>query len=741
MNNLKPYLSVHLSTNTKSCNQIINRLSAAGSHLDVLLTYSSMLTNKTPPDAYTFPSLLKACTSLGLFSHGLSIHQHIIVHGYPSDTFSASSLVHFYSKFGDAHNARLVFDAMPERNVVPWSAIIGCYSRAGDVNMAFSMYNRMQHQGIQPNSVTVLGLLMGISKLQHLYCVHSCVIRAGFEADLLVLNSLLNLYGKCGRVDVARKLFNLMNHKDIVSWNSLISGYTHDGNVRESVELLNRMRIEGMEPGHQTFGSVVSSVANECKLELGKLVHGQIITAGFELDMHVETTLLVMYLKCGSLGDAFRLFDQITDRDVISWTAMISGLVQNDRADEALDVFYRMLKSGAIPSSTTIATALAACAQVGSLRQGKSIHGYFVRQRMQVDIAVQNSLVNMYAKCDHLEQSWVVFERMRDKDVVTWNAIVAGFAQEGNLYKAFLLFNEMRMACQRPDAITVVSLLQACASLGALHQAKWIHNFVIRNGVGPCISIDTALIDMYSKCGVIDTAQKCFDMMPEQDMVSWSTIISAYGSHGKGEKALRMYSEFLVSGIEPSHVTFLSVLSACSHAGLVSEGLEIFKSMTEEYRIEPKLEHRACIVDLLSRAGRLQEAYNFVKRMFPQPTIDVLGILLDACRTYKNADLGNIVAGEILCLKPDNAGNYVQLAHCYASMSRWDGAGEAWMQMRSLGLKKVPGWSSIELHGTIITFFVDHSSHPQYEEIVLMLKMVSREMQVTTNNIQDEKIT
>ncbi|KAK9268215.1 hypothetical protein L1049_010658 [Liquidambar formosana] len=232
---------------------------------------------------------------------------------------------------------------------------------------------------------------------------------------------------------------------------------------------------------------------------------------------------------------------------------------------------------------------------------------------------------------------------------------------------------------------------------------------------------------MYSKCGDLDTAQKCFDTILEQDLVSWSTIIAGYGSHGKGKTALRMYSEFLQTGIKPNHVMFLSVLSACSHDGLVNEGLSIFHFMTEDYAIEPKLEHRACIVDLLSRAGRVEEAYNFYKRMFPDPMIDVLGILLDGCRTNGNMELGDIIARDILMLKPASAGNYVQLAHGYASMNRWDGVGEVWTQMRSLGLKKIPGWSYIELHGTIATFFTSHSSHPQFEEIVL---------QVIGNNLQ-----
>ncbi|KAF9602680.1 hypothetical protein IFM89_030568 [Coptis chinensis] len=671
-------------------------------------------------------------------SHALLIHQHSIVHGLSSDAFIASSLVHMYSKFGDIYNARRVFDCMPVRNVVPWTAIIASYSRVGDVDMAFYLFSDMRVEGVKPNSVTILGLLSGVSVVRQAECVHASVVRFGFEGDLVLMNSLLNVYGKCGGVDSAWELFKWMDHKDIVSWNSMISGYSQNGYVRESVELLNRMRVEGVEPDYQTFGSVVSAVANGFVHGLGKLIHGQVLTSGFIGDMHVNTTLIAMYLKFGNVDDAFRLFDWIADRDVVSWTAIISGLVQNDRADEALCVFREMLDSGVRPSSTTIASGLAACAQLGSFGWGSSIHGYVLRQRMRVDMAVQNSLVTMYAKCGHLEQSWFVFDSALDKDVVTWNAIVAGYAQNGHLHRSLFLFEKMTVANERPDFITVVSLLQMCASLGALQQGKWIHSFVIRNGIGPCISIHTALIDMYSKCGDLCRAQKCFDEMPEQDVVSWSSIIAGYGSHGKGESALRMYYDFLSSGIRPNHVTFLAILSSCSHTGFVSEGLRIFKSMTEDFKIEPKLEHHACIVDLLSRAGKVQEAYEFVKRMFQQPSIDVMGILLDACRVYGYDELGDVISREIITLKPESAGNFVQLAHNYASLGRWDGVGETWMQMRSLGLKKVPGWSSIELHGIISTFFVDHTSHPQYAEMMFMLNMLSTEMQDSTTNVRTD---
>ncbi|KAK4857564.1 hypothetical protein QYF36_002770 [Acer negundo] len=713
----------------KSFNSLTNRFSSQNSNSQVLLTYSSMfMTNATSPDTHIFTTVLKSFTSLNHFSLGISLHQHIIVNGLCSDPYISSSLINFYAKLGHTKYARQVFDLMPERDVVPWTAIIGCYSRAGDVNMSFNMFNEMRFNGVEPSVVTLLGMMCGVLELKRVQCLHCCVILYGFAIDVALVNSMINVYGKCGSVKDARELFESMDKWDLISWNSLISGYAQVGNVREILQLLYRMRIEGVEPDQQTFGCLVSANAMESDLQLAKLVHGQIVISGFNLDVHVLTSVVLMYLKCGNADVAFQIFKRIQDKDVVLWTVMISGLVQNDCADKALFVFCEMLKSRVEPSAATITSVLAACAQLGSFDLGTSIHGYIIRQGMTLDIPAQNSLVTMYAKCGRLEQSCAVFDRMGERDLVSWNAIITGYAQNGHLSKALFLFNERIMTLQRPNSVSVISLLQACASTGALHQGKWIHNFVIRNCLRPCILVDTALVDMYCKCGDLHAAQKCFDGMSQRDLVSWSTIISGYGSHGKGEIALRMYLEFLDTGFEPNHVIFLAVLSACSHNGLVHQGLSIFQSMTRDFGIEPKLEHRACVIDILCRARRVDEAYDFYKRNFSEPSVDVLGILLDACRASDNTELGDIIAKGVLVLRPENAGNYVQLTHCYASLDKWNSVGEAWKLMRSLGLRKVPGWSFIELHGVITTFFMDHSSHPQFEEIVFMLKTLTGEM-------------
>ncbi|KAL8459575.1 hypothetical protein ACS0TY_036072 [Phlomoides rotata] len=729
------------TTTTNSLNATIGRLSKQGLHREVVLTFTYMLNSPTtPPDAFTYPSLLKACTSMGLFSLGLSLHQQISVNGFSSDPYISSSLINFYAKSNNIGYARKVFDMMPQRNIVPWTAIIWCYSHAGDMGNAFLMYNSMQFDGILPSSVTILNMLSGVSESEHVKVLHACVVKSGFLCEISLMNCLMSVYAKCGSVADARKSFELLDHKDIVSWNSLINAYSMEGNLAEVIQLSLSMRVNNVEPDHQTFGSLVSAIANEGSLEVGRVAHGQIITSGFELEKHVETSLIALYLRCRTVDDAFRIFGRAGDKDVVFWTAMISGLVRNGSADEALRVFQKMLLSSVRPSSTTMTCVLAACAQLGSIEYGKSIHCYTIRQQMTLDVHMQNSLVSLYAKCGLLEQSSTVFKMMTYRTVVSWNAIVAAYAQNGYLSNALFLFNDMRIAKQQPDFITVVSLLQACASIGAYHQGKWIHNYVLRSCLGPNIRIGTALVDMYAKCGDLDSARNVFDRMPEHDSVSWSAIIAGYGSHGKGDAALEMYSEFLQSGLPPNDVIFLSILYACSHNGLVDSGISLFESMIHDYKIEPKIEHNACIVDLLCRAGRVKEAYDFCRKMFGEPMVDVLGILLDACRKNGHEELGCVIAKEICECGPVDGGRYVQIAHSFASMEKWDGVGDAWARMRGRGLKKIPGWSYVEMHGTITPFFTSHSSHPQYQDIVSVLENLTYNTKKPVLNWEEEDV-
>ncbi|KAG2330623.1 hypothetical protein Bca52824_001803 [Brassica carinata] len=716
-----------LLNSTKTFNSLINHLSSHGDHHQVLSTFSSMLANRFLPDAFTFPSLLKACASLHLISFGLTIHQQVLVNGLSSDSYTSSSLVNLYAKFGFLNNARKLFDEMRERDVVHWTAMIGCYSRAGFVGEAFSLVNEMRFKGIKPGPVTLLEMLSGVNEITELKCLHAFAVVHGFDRDVTVTNSVLNLYCKCDCVGDGKVLFEQMERRDMVSWNTMVSGFAFVGDMSEILKLLYRMRDVDLRPDHQTFGASLSVSGAMCDLDLGRMLHCQIVKTGFDVDMHLRTALMTMYLKCGEEEASFRVLEMIPEKDVVCWTVMISGLVRLGIAEKAMDVFSDILHSGTELSSEAIASVVATCAQLGSFDLGASVHGYVLRQGYKLDTLALNSLITMYAKCGRLDKSLALFEQMNERDLVSWNAIISGHAQNGDLTSALLLFKEMKFkTAHGVDSLTAVSLLQACSSAGALRIGRLIHCVVIRSYIRTCTLVDTALVDMYLKCGYLEVAKRCFDSISRKDSVSWGTLIAGYGFHGKGETAMEIYSEFLGSGMEPNHLIFLAVLSSCSHNGMVKDGLEIFTSMVRDFGVEPNREHLACVVDLLCRAKRVEEAFKFYKENFTKPSIDVLGIILDACRVNGETEVEDVVCRDMIELKPVDAGHYVRLAHSFATMKRWDDVSESWKQMKSLGLKKLPGWSKIEMNGSTTTFFMNHTSHS--DETASVLKLLSMEM-------------
>ncbi|KAF8086450.1 hypothetical protein N665_0625s0015 [Sinapis alba] len=716
-----------LLNSTKTFNSLINHLSSHGDHHQVLSTFSFMLANRFLPDAFTFPSLLKACASLQLPSFGLTIHQQVLVNGLSSDSYISSSLVNLYAKFGFLDHARKVFDEMRERDVVHWTAMIGCYSRAGFVGEAFSLVNKMRFQGIKPGPVTLLEMLSGVKEITELQCLHAFAVVHGFDCDVTVTNSVLNLYCKCDCVGDAKVLFDQMKRRDMVSWNTMVAGFAFVGDMSEILKLLYKMRDDGLRPDHQTFGASLSVSGTMCDLDLGRMLHCQIVKTGFDVDMHVRTALMTMYLKCGEEEASFRVLEMIPEKDVVCWTVMISGLVWLGKAEKAMNVFGEMLHSGTELSSEAIASVVAACAQLGSLDLGASVHGYVLRKGYKLDTLALNSLITMYAKCGRLDKSLALFEQMNERDLVSWNAIISGHAQNGDLGNALLLFKEMKFkTAHRVDSLTAVSLIQACSSAGALRVGRLIHCVVVRSFIRTCTLVDTALVDMYLKCGYLEVARRCFDSISRKDCVAWGTLIAGYGFHGKGETAMEVYSEFLRSGMVPNHLIFLAVLSSCSHNGMVQHGLEIFTSMVRDFGIEPNHEHLACVVDLLCRAKRVEEAFKFYKESFTTPSIDVLGIILDACRANGKTEVEDVVCRDMIELKPVDAGHYVRLAHSFATMKRWDDVSDSWKQMKSLGLKKLPGWSKIEMNGRTTTFFMSHTSHS--DETASVLKLLNKEM-------------
>lgn len=464
----------------------------------------------------------------------------------------------------------------------------------------------------------------------------------------------------------------------------------------------------------------------------GKKVHLHILKLGFGSHAFVSNALIHMYSLCGDLGCAQKVFDKMPERDLVSWNSLICGYGQKSLWKEVLGIFGAMQAENVKADEVTMVKVVLACSHLGDWKLVASVMKYIKENGLKVDVYLGNSLIDCYGRRGSVELARSIFNEMTKRNIISWNSMITAYAKAGDLVSARKLFNEMpekdliswssiitgysqtkrysealsffhdMMAAKvKPDEITVVSVLSTCGNLGALDIGKKVHEYIIEMNIEADIYVGNALIDMYCKCGCIMKAMKAFGEMREKDTVSWTSLISGIAVNGYAEDALKLFSQMLSEGIRPSSVTFIGVLLACSHGGLVEEGLKYFKCMTEIHKIQPQLKHYGCIVDLLSRSGLLDKAYEFIMKMPITPDAVVWRTLLSASKVHGNVDLAEIALNKLLELEPTGSGNYVLLSNTYAGAERWDDSMKMREMMKGSDVQKPPGHSSIEDIGTI----------------------------------------
>ncbi|XP_078438361.1 pentatricopeptide repeat-containing protein At5g66520-like [Wolffia australiana] len=416
--------------------------------------------------------------------------------------------------------------------------------------------------------------------------------------------------------------------------------------------------------------------------------------------------------------------------NAFAWNSMIRGLAHGPSPAEALNLFKDMLANGCSPNNYTFPFVLTACSNSSDFTPlGSAVHGSLLRRGFEdSDAYIQTALVNFYANSGSIDIARKLFDRLLERDVALWNSLIKGYVRCCRFSEALRVFRRMLdhgngIKC---DEITMVSVVSACAHLMALDLGKWIHSYVGKNRMKMTINLGTALINMYAKCGEIHAALSLFDEMPERDVRMWSVMIGALAVHGHAREALRLFSEMEAAGMAPDSVTFTGVLSACSHGGLVEEGVQILRKMEATYGIAPTIEHYGCAVDLLGRAGKLDRAREMMKKMPMEPDVVIWGGLLMACRAHRNVELGELAATEMLRLDPGNAGALVFLSNSYATADRWDKVEETRRRMKDKGIKKPPGSSSIEVCGIVHEFTSGNASHPEMNKIYSMLDEICK---------------
>ncbi|XP_008804951.2 pentatricopeptide repeat-containing protein At4g14820 [Phoenix dactylifera] len=608
-------------------------------------------------------------------------------------------------------------------------------------------------------------LLLTATTLSHLKQIHAHLLRSGLDLSAPFLSKLLSLpLSSPSSLDYALSVFLHTPQPDarLCDRALRVLSRASAGDYRRALAAYDRIRRAGLPLDRFSFPTVLRVAARAGADDwVAREAHGLVAKLGFDSDPFVQTALVRSYAACGRVADARGVFDRMSQRDLVAWGVMLDGYCQTGCFGEALQLFEDMKSCNVVPDQVILATVLSACGRTGNLMAGQAIHSYIVASNISMDSHLQSALINMYSSCKSMDNAQKlydsiypknlvsstamvfgyakigkieiahsIFDQMPERDLVSWSAMISGYAESDQPNEAIKLFNEMQLSGVRPDRITMLSVISACAHLGALDQAKWVHIFVDKNGFSGILSIKNALIDMYCKCGSLADAQKIFEEMPSRNVITWTSMITGCAVHGDGRSALALFDQMKAEGVEPNRVTFVGLLYACSHTGLVEDGRRIFNSMIQDHNMEPKHEHYGCMVDLLGRARLLQEAFELIESMPFTPNVVVWGSLLGACKMHGDVELGELAAKRLLELDPSHDGAYVLLSNIYAKASRWDDVRQVRTLMKCKGVSKERGCSWIELDGKVHEFLMGDESHPRSSEIYGKLEEVVRELEL-----------
>lgn len=678
------------------------------------------------PDNFTFPCVIKACGGRCDVGLGRAIHGMVIKMGLDlsSDVFVGNAMIAMYGKCGFVEEAAKVFERMAEKSLVSWNSILSAFSEYGLAQEGFNLLREMLEgeEGLLPDVATlatVLPLCAGERQVEMGMVVHGLAVKFGLTQDLMVSNSLMDMYSKCGFLPEAQTLFDKNEGKNVVSWNSIIGAYSRGGHVDRTFGLLRKMQMECVKirADEVTMLNVLPVCLDKSELLTVKELHGYTLRNGFQYDVLVANMFISAYAKCGALRSAENVLNGMENKTVGSWNSLIGGYAQNGYPWKALDVYHQMTHSGLNPDWFSIGGLLLAFAQLRSLQYGKEIHSFVLRKGLVTDSFIAISLLSLYIQCGKLLFAKLLFDGMEDKNLVSWNAMIAGYSQHGLPNETLNMFCEMVSNGIQPDEISITSVLGACSQLSALQLGKEAHCYALKAHLTEDIFVGCKIIDMYAKCGSVEVSRNIFDRLKEKDVASWTVIISGYGIHGRGKEALELFEEMQRLGLKPDGFTFIGILMGCNHSGLVEEGLNYFNQMQPVHGLEPKLEHYACVVDMLGRCGRFHDALKLINEMPMEPDVAMWSSLLSSCRIHGETGLGEKIAEKLLELGPDKAENYVLVSNLFAESGNWDDVRRVRGKMRELGLKKDVGCSWIEVGGNIYNFSVGDKGVPESEEI------------------------
>lgn len=573
--------------------------------------------------------------------------------------------------------------------------------------------------------------------------LHGHLLKFGLYTNPFLQNQMLNVYVRCKELSDAHKMLDEMTVRNVVVWNTVICGVVGDrSSYKSSFSLVfsyfRRMLLEMVRPNDITFNVLLRAcvVSNEA-VEIGLQLHGFVLKSGFASNCFVSTAVVELYAKRGLVEDARRAFDDVLHRDLVLWNVMVYCSASTCLAEEAFQVFDLMRLEGIKGDEFTFTSLLSSCSSLGSCELGKQIHGIVIKQSFDADVLVASALIDMYSKNKNIGDARKVFDTMAIRNVVSWNTMIVGHGQHGEGREAIELFRKMLQDDFSPDDVTLASIVSSCGKVGINSALMQVHAYAIKFGFKSFLSTVNALINSYSKCGSIVGAFQCFSLVTEPDLLTWTSIICAYAFHGLAEEAIEYFEKMSTCGVKPDRIAFLGVLSACSHGGLIDMGLQYFEMMTKKYQIVPVLEHYTCLIDLVGRAGLLDEAFTILSSMPVEAGPSTFGAFLGACKIHGNLRLAERAVEKLFALEPSAAVNYTVMSNIYSCQGRWLDVARIRKIMRSNCNMKSPGCSWVEIGGNVHTFVSSDRSHSKaievYDILGLLFRLIKEEVLLPEN--------
>ncbi|PIA44925.1 hypothetical protein AQUCO_01700478v1 [Aquilegia coerulea] len=554
--------------------------------------------------------------------------------------------------------------------------------------------------------------------------VHAQIIKTlSFPLPSFLSNHLVNMYSKFDLLTSAQLVLSLTPDRSVVTWTALIAGSVQNAHFISALVHFSNMRCESIQPNDFTFPCTFKASASLRSSFTGRQLHALAIKSGQIGDLFIGCSAFDMYCKTGRRDDSRKLFDEMPERNVATWNAYISNSVVDGRIDDAINAFIEFRRVGGEPNSITFCAFLNACSDTSDLLLGRQLHGFVIRSGCDKDVRVANGLVDFYGKNHQVEPAEVIFYEIREPNYVSWSSMVAAYVQNDEEEKACVVFLKSRKEGVEPTDFMISSVLSACAGLARFELGMAVYCLGVKGCVDKNVYVGSSLVDMYGKCGNIEDSERAFREMPVRNLITWNAMIGGYAHQGHSDRALALFKEMTNgdSEVSPNYVTFVCVLSACSRAGSVEEGMEIFELMSDW------------------EAGKVEQAYHFIKAMPIRPTVSVWGALLGACRMYGKPELGRIAAENLFELDLQDSG-HVLLSNMFSAAGRWKEATDVRKEMKDVGIKKGPGCSWIALKNVVYVFQAKDTSHEKNAEIRAMLAKLRRDAKAAEEEEKESEV-